>query len=84
MSLEKLDGDYVRCCRKYLQDWVLKYDAQKYQISEEAIEELIVWGGDGLHALQVTFRKVIACAKQENIECIDLKFVKNVMQKENS
>lgn len=80
MSLDSMDKNYVECCKGYMNDWMKKYDAEEYQISEEVIDEMITIGGEGLHALQTTFRKVIDRAKEEEVEIIDSAFVHYVLE----
>lgn len=80
MSLVNMDKDYVKCCKSYLQEWIKEYKAEKYQISEEVMEEIIATGGEGLCALQKSFLKVLESAKEEGVETIDMLFVEHVLK----
>lgn len=80
MSLVGIDKDYVECCRGYLKSWIETYHAEKYQISEEVLDEIILTGGEGLRVLQTTFLKVLDCAKEEGVETIDMLFVEHVLK----
>lgn len=80
MSLENIDKSYVECCRNYLRGWIPKYNAQELQISEEAIEELIFSGGEGLGELEMTFRKVILQAKENGVMVINMVFVQQILK----
>lgn len=78
MSLGGVDKDYAECCKGYLRDWIKKYDAEKYLISEAVLDEIIAAGGEGLRELQMNFTKLIDHAKEECVEIIDEAFVKQV------
>ena len=80
MSLKSLDGDYVKCSRAYIADWMKKYNAEGYHIPEEALDEMILEGGEGLCMLEKTFQNLIACAQQDGVETIDLDYVKKVLK----
>lgn len=76
MSLENMDKAYVECCKTYLKGWIKKYNVEKLQISDEAFDEMILSGGEGLRALQETFVKIIHRAEEEGVETIDIEFIK--------
>ncbi len=80
MSLADMDKGYVQCCREYLKNWIKTYNAEKYRISEEVIDEIIVKGGDGLRELQIVFKKIMDRASEEGVETIDILFLEQILE----
>ncbi len=79
MSLENIDKAYVECCKVHLKDWIEKCAANQYQFQDEALDEMIEYGGEGLCTLQRTFTKIIDSARAEGVEEIDVEFVNRVL-----
>lgn len=82
MSLANMDRDYVECGKSHLKTWIKEYDAEKYRMSEETMEEFINIGGEGFRVLQKNFIKVLEKAKEENVEIIDKSYIEHVFKNE--
>lgn len=74
-----MDTEYVSVCVNYIKEWIVEYDIQEWDISQEAVEYMIVNGGDGIRDLEVLFKKLVEVAKEYQITQIDKKFVDTVI-----
>jgi len=77
--LNKIDREYAEVCINYIKEWIMKYEVEDWEISQEIMEYIITKGGDGIRDLEKCFYQVIATAKEYQITKIDKKFVDTVI-----
>lgn len=80
MDWGNMDRDYAICCKNYLKKWIKENNAEKYHISEDVMDVIIMYGGEGLHSLENNFRKILVQAKSEGVETIDISYVEKLLK----
>lgn len=77
--LNGIDREYATVCMNYIKEWIVEYEVEDWELSQEIMAYIIVKGGDGIRDLEKCFRLVIETAKEYQVTKIDKKFIDTVI-----
>lgn len=81
MDFKNVDRDYVICCKKYLKNWMEENGVPEFRITEEALDAIILYGGEGLYAVQKSFFQILQRAQGDGLTKIEISYVEECIGK---